>query len=67
MNSQVSKTMGKKSNVDVYVGAENLTGYFQRAAIIAADQPFSPYFDASLIWGPITGRMFYAGIRFNIK
>jgi len=33
----------------------------------AADEPFSEYFDASLIWGPITGRMFYAGLRFKIK
>lgn len=67
MNTQVSKTLGKKSNIDIYIGAENLTNYFQKDAIIAADQPFSPYFDASLIWGPISGRMFYSGIRYSIK
>jgi outer membrane receptor for ferrienterochelin and colicins len=49
------------------VGAENLTDFIQQNAIIAADQPFSQYFDASMIWGPVIGRMFYGGFRFKIK
>jgi outer membrane receptor for ferrienterochelin and colicins len=67
MNAQVSKTFGKKNPFDIYVGAENLTNYFQKDVIVAADQPFSQYFDASMVWGPVTGRMFYAGLRFRIK
>ncbi|HEV7620631.1 MAG TPA: TonB-dependent receptor, partial [Flavisolibacter sp.] len=67
MNAQLSKTLGKKSNIDLYIGAENLTNYFQKDIIIAADQPFSTYFDASLVWGPSSGRMFYGGLRFSIK
>lgn len=67
MNAQISKTVGKKHPMDFYVGSENLTNYFQKNVIIAANQPFSPYFDASLVWGPVTGRMFYAGWRFKIK
>ena len=67
MNAQISKSIGKASLFDVYVGAENLTNYYQKNAIIAASQPFSEYFDASMIWGPITGRMLYAGMRFRIK
>lgn len=67
MNAQISKTIGKKHPMDFYVGAENLTNYFQKEVIVAADQPFSPYFDASLVWGPVTGRMFYAGWRYKIK
>lgn len=67
MNAQVSKTLGKKNPFDVYIGGENLTNYYQKDAIIAATQPFSEYFDASLIWGPITGRMWYGGVRFRIK
>lgn len=67
MNTQVSKTFGKDKAVDVYIGAENLTNYFQKDVIIAAAQPFSQYFDASMVWGPISGRMFYAGLRFKIK
>jgi outer membrane receptor for ferrienterochelin and colicin/copper chaperone CopZ len=67
MNTQVSKTFGKKNEIDVYIGAENLTNYFQKDAIVAADKPFSQYFDASMVWGPLSGRMFYAGLRFKIK
>jgi len=67
MNAQVSKTVGKKRPVDIYIGGENLTNFLQREAIVSADQPFTPYFDASLIWGPVSGRMFYTGIRYKIK
>lgn len=66
MNAQVSKTVGKKLPMDFYIGAENLTNFFQRDVIVAADQPFSQYFDASMAWGPVTGRMFYAGWRLKI-
>ncbi len=67
MNAQVTKTFGKKNLIDAYIGAENLTNFYQKNAIIAADEPFSEYFDASMIWGPVVGRMFYGGIRFKIK
>jgi len=52
---------------DFYTGIENLTNFTQQDPIIAADDPFGSHFDASMIWGPITGRMFYAGMRFRIK
>jgi outer membrane receptor for ferrienterochelin and colicin len=67
MNAQISETIGKKHPMDFYIGVENLTNYYQKDVIIAASQPFSPYFDASLVWGPITGRMFYVGWRYKIK
>lgn len=67
MNAQVSKTFGKKNPFDIYIGGENLGNFIQPNAIIAADKPFSSYFDASLVWGPLTGRMFYGGMRFKIK
>ena len=67
MNAQISKTVGKKHPVDFYIGGENLGNYFQDNVIVAAAQPFSPYFDASLVWGPATGRMFYAGWRLKLK
>jgi len=66
MNGQVSKTMGKKNSLDIYIGGENLTNYFQKDPIVASDQPFGQYFDASMIWGPLSGRMFYAGLRYKI-
>lgn len=67
MNAQISKTFGKSRNIDLYVGGENLTNFFQPDVITAADQPFGQYFDASQIWGPVNGRMLYAGFRFIIK
>ncbi len=67
MNAQVSKTIGTKHPFEIYIGSENLTNYVEKNAIIAADHPFGNYFDASLVWGPLTGRMFNAGMRFRIK
>ena len=67
MNAQMSKTVGKKHPVDLYVGGENLANYFQKKLILASDQPFGPYFDASMIYGPVSGRMMYMGLRFKIK
>ncbi len=67
MNAQVSKSIGKKFPVDIYLGGENLTNFYQNRVIIAPDQPFGSYFDASMVWGPVSGRMFYAGVRFKIK
>ncbi|HAL52155.1 MAG TPA: TonB-dependent receptor, partial [Sphingobacterium sp.] len=67
MNAQISKTFGKEKNFTVYVGGENLSNYFQNMPILAADQPFGNYFDTSMLWGPLTGRMFYTGVRYFIK
>lgn len=52
---------------EFYLGGENLGNYIQEDRIIAADDPFGPYFDTSIVWGPITGRTIYAGIRFSLK
>ena len=46
---------------------ENLGNFMQANPIVAASQPFSNYFDASMVWGPITGRMVYVGWRYKIK
>lgn len=52
---------------EVYAGCENILGFVQKDPIISADKPFGSHFDASMIWGPITGRTFYGGIRYAIK
>lgn len=67
MNAQVSKSIGKNKAFEIYGGGENLTNYFQNNVIIAADQPFGNYFDASMVWGPVSGRLLYAGLRYTIK
>lgn len=50
----------------VYIGGENLTGFRQKQSIINADDPWSSTFDPTMVWGPVHGAMFYAGIRINI-
>jgi outer membrane receptor for ferrienterochelin and colicins len=67
MNTQVTKAIGKLYPMEVYMGIENITNYYQQNPILSASTPFSPYFDASLVWGPTTGRMFYFGWRLKIK
>ena len=53
-------------NLDIYFGGENLAGFTQNNPIIDSGHPFSATFNASSIWGPISGRKFYAGIRLKI-
>ncbi|HMR18522.1 MAG TPA: TonB-dependent receptor [Sphingobacterium sp.] len=67
MNAQVSKTLGKDKNLDIYVGGENLTNYYQKDPILAFDEPFGAHFDTNMLWGPLTGRMFYMGVRYHLK
>jgi len=50
----------------IYIGGENLTGFRQEQTIINAADPWSSTFDPTMIWGPVQGAMFYAGIRVNI-
>ncbi len=65
INAQVTRTFS--STFEMYLGAENLGNFKQKNAIIASDNPNSPYFDSTMIYGPVFGNMFYAGLRFKIK
>ncbi len=65
MNAQITKSW--KERFDVYVGMENITNVKQNNPILASEQPFGPYFDTSLMWGPIFGRMTYVGFRLKSK
>ena len=57
----------KRADFHIYLGVENALDYKQPNPIVASDAPFNKYFDASMVWGPIYGRMLYAGLRFKIK
>ncbi len=65
INTQITKTLGKKW--DVYIGAENLLDFRQERLIVNPNQPFGNNFDASIVWGPVQGRMIYVGARFRLK
>ncbi len=65
MNAQITRTFS--STFEMYTGVENLGNYKQEKAILGSDNPFGPNFDSSIIYAPIFGQMFYAGLRFKIK
>ncbi|MGA3285809.1 MAG: TonB-dependent receptor [Bacteroidota bacterium] len=64
MNLQVTRTFIK--GLDIYVGIENLFDFRQANPILDGANPQGHFFDASLIWGPVTGRMVYAGLRLRV-
>lgn len=65
MNAQVTKKLGK--HWEIYAGGENLTNFKQQRPIVAAYDPFSNDFDASMVWGPLSGIRGYLGVRFQVK
>ncbi|TLU98834.1 TonB-dependent receptor [Dyadobacter luticola] len=62
-NAQITRTFPKW---DVYLGGENLANFRQKNPIMGASEPFGQHFDAGMAWGPVVGRMIYAGIRYKI-
>jgi outer membrane receptor for ferrienterochelin and colicins len=65
MNAQVTKDL--KTRWSIYVGVENINNYTLQNPIISASEPYSQYFDSSLVWGPIFGRMAYGGFRYRVR
>jgi hypothetical protein len=64
MHLQISKVF--REVLDLHIGVENVFDYRQPNPIVAADDPFAPQFDASMVWGPIMGRVIYVGARFSV-
>jgi hypothetical protein len=60
LNLQVTR---KWKKFEIYAGAENLTGYQQHNAIIAASDPQSPFFNGSQLWAPTMGMVGFLGVR----
>ncbi len=64
MNLQITRTFFE--NFEIYLGIENLLDYRQENLIIDPMNPSGKYFDASLIWGPVNGRLVYSGLRYKM-
>lgn len=64
LNAQISRGF-RWGNV--YLGGENILNFRQKNPIVNPMNPFGENFDASMTWGPIAGRMIYAGFRMKIK
>ncbi|MEQ1554297.1 MAG: TonB-dependent receptor [Ferruginibacter sp.] len=65
ISGQVSKQINTK--FELYLGVENATNFTQKNLFIDVRNPFSTYFDGSMIWGPVNGRTIYLGFRFKIN
>lgn len=70
LDMSVGKWIGP---VEIYAGAENITGFRQKDVILGSRDPATglvsphqPSFDASAIWGPVIGTRFYVGIRYRL-
>ena len=64
VNAQISRGFRWGS---IYLGSENLFDFRQADPVIDAENPFGENFDASIVWGPVAGRVIYAGFRYKIK
>jgi len=64
LNTQFTYTFKR---VELYTGVENLFDFRQLQPILSWENPFSPYFDTSSVWGPTRGREIYIGVRLKIK
>jgi outer membrane receptor for ferrienterochelin and colicins len=65
VNAQITRTFS--SVFEIYVGGENIGNYQQDKAIIGSENPFGNTFDTSIVYAPVFGQMYYAGLRFKIK
>jgi len=61
MNAQITKVFSR--NFELYLGGENLTNFRQDNPVLGSQDPFGPYFDTTIVFAPIMGRMFYIGFR----
>jgi outer membrane receptor for ferrienterochelin and colicins len=63
LNFQATRILKKW---EIYGGVENILDFRQLQPILAWQEPFSPYFDTSFVWGPTRGREFYIGFRYTL-
>ena len=64
LNAQITK---KFRRWEIYLGGENLANVKQKDPIVQAENPFGEYFDATMVYMPITGIMGYLGVRVMLK
>lgn len=51
---------------ELYAGSDNLTNYTQKRPVLASEDPYGAYFDASILYAPIMRRTWYAGLRLTL-
>lgn len=63
VSAQATAVFGR---FEVYAGVENILDFRQLQPILSWEDPFSPFFDTSSVWGPTRGREIYLGLRYSI-
>lgn len=61
--AQVTRHLGR---LELYAGCENLADYRQHDALQSPENPYDAAFNSLNVWGPLMGRRFYLGLRFNL-
>ena len=66
VNLQLTQVL--PGNLELYIGVENMTNVMQMSPIAGVNEGVLNLenFDASLIYGPIMGRLSYAGLRWTL-
>jgi outer membrane receptor for ferrienterochelin and colicin len=62
LSAQVTRWFRRWS---VYIGGENITNFKQRNPIVDAANPWGNRFDATMVWGPVHGAIYYIGFRWQ--
>lgn len=65
MNTQITRVFSDR--FEMYVGGENISNYKQKNPILGNENPFGSEFDSSIVYAPISGGMWYVGVRYSIK
>lgn len=63
VSTQINKQL---KGWEFFVGADNLLNFKQDNPIVNAENPGAAYFDSNFVWGPIFGRMIYAGLYYQL-
>ncbi len=62
VNAQVTRHWKK---YELYLGCENITGYQQHHVLVSDENPWSTFFNGSLVWAPMMPQIAYLGVRFS--
>ena len=65
LNAQITRVFSP--NFEVYLGGENITNVKQEMPVLGSDDPFGPFFDSTIVYGPIFGSSYYAGLRYKLN
>lgn len=64
VHAQITRVFSDK--FEIYLGGENLGNTTQKNPVLGSDRPFGDYFDTTIVYAPVVGRMFYGGLRYKL-